>query len=222
MPVPLLLGTMGAGTLGAGAAASSAAAGASAAGTLGGVGSMAPGAASAASSAGGGGGGALSNAMGTAKKIGSGPFMGAFNLIKGMRDKRKRDALTPPSENPMERQMLNSIRRKRRALETGTAGPGLALVRQMGASANRRSLQAGGRANLGEIAMLQSRAFQNMAGQNDQQANQLLAQEQKQVNRMAGVARDMALLRRAELSADAALGQKDGVAGLMTMGEDLS
>jgi hypothetical protein len=118
--------------------------------------------------------------------------------------------------------MLNSIRRKRRALETGTAGPGLTLARQMGSSANRRSFQAGGRANLGEIAMLQSRAFQNMAGQNAQQANQLLAQEQKQVNRMAGVARDMALLRRAELSADAALGQKDGVAGLMTMGEDLS
>jgi hypothetical protein len=86
----------------------------------------------------------------------------------------------------------------------------------MGASALRNSFKAAGRPNLGQIALLQSQAFNNMAEQNAQQENQLLALEQKQTNRMAGVSRDLQLLRRAELSADAANEQKDGTSGLMT------
>ena len=194
-------------------AATGATAGITAATAAGGVGSAAAGVGGA-----GGIGKVLGKAGGFLKKNAS-PIMGAYNLIKGMRDKKKRDALTPSSENYMERQMLNSIRRKRRALETGTAGPGLTLARQMGATAGRQAFKAGGRANLNQIAMMQSQAFQNMAGQNDQQANKLMAQEQNQVNRMAGVSRDIDLLRRAELSADAANEQKDGTSGVMTLGE---
>ena len=201
----------------AAATAGTAAAAGTAAGVAGTAAGTAAGAAGAAKGAGilakifGGGGGALDKA-----KSGAGAIMGGVNLVKGFFNKRKRDAMTPASESPQERQILNALRRKRRALETGTAGPGLNLARRMGASALRNSFKAGGGANLGQIAMLQSQAFNNMAGRNAQEENQLLALEQKQLNRMAGVSRDLDLLQRAELSADAANEQKDGTSGLMT------
>ena len=145
-----------------------------------------------------------------------GGALGAGQLIAGQIQRKKADALLPPSENVMERQMLQSIRRRRRALETGTAGSAdRAAIRQMGKSFGRQAFQAGGRGNMGQIAALQSQAMQNLASTYGQQTNTLMAQEQQQANRMAGVSRDLSLLRSDRMSARAEANIQSGTQNLL-------
>lgn len=146
----------------------------------------------------------LAKAAGKVSGSGTALALGAGQLIAGKIQQKKSDSLLPPSENVMERQMLQSIRRRRRALETGTAGSAdRAAIRQMGKSFGRQAFQAGGRGNMGQIAALQSQAMQNLASTYGQQTNALMAQEQQQANRMAGVSRDLSLLRSDRMSARA-------------------
>ena len=148
------------------------------------------------------------------RKIGQ--YMGIGQLIAGTIQRKKADALVPPSESVMERQMLQNMRRRRRALETGTAGAGdRAAIRQMGKSFGRNMFQAGGKGNLGQIAALQSQAMQNLASTYGQQTNALMAQEQQQANRMAGVSRDLSLLRSDRMSARAEANMQSGAQNLL-------
>lgn len=148
------------------------------------------------------------------RKIGQ--YMGIGQLIAGTIQRKKADALVPPSESVMERQMLQNMRRRRRALETGTAGSAdRAAIRQMGKSFGRNMFQAGGRGNLGQIAALQSQAMQNLASTYGQQTNALMAQEQQQANRMAGVSRDLSLLRSDRMSARAEANMQSGAQNLL-------
>lgn len=151
----------------------------------------------------GGDGGVAGNLQGNAG-AGVGAALGIGQTIAGAIQRKKADALLPPSESVMERQMLQSIRRRRRAMETGTAGAAdRAAIRQMGKSFGRQAFAAGGRGNFGQLAALQSQAMQNLAASYGQQTTALLGQEQQQANRMAGVARDLALLRSDRMSARA-------------------
>ena len=155
-------------------------------------------------------------AIGKAAGQGVSAILGAGQSIAGQIQRKKADALIPPSESVMERQMLQSIRRRRRAMETGTAGAAdRAAIRQMGKSFGRQSFQAGGRGNLGQLAALQSQAMQNLASSYGQQTTALLGQEQKQANRMAGVARDLALLRSDRMSARAEANIQGGSQNLL-------
>jgi len=148
------------------------------------------------------------------RKIGQ--YMGVGQLIAGTIQRKKADALVPPSESVMERQMFQNMRRRRRALETGTAGSAdRAAIRQMGKSFGRNMFQAGGRGNLGQIAALQSQAMQNLASTYGQQTNALMAQEQQQANRMAGVSRDLSLLRSDRMSARAEANMQSGAQNLL-------
>jgi hypothetical protein len=151
----------------------------------------------------GGDGGVAGNLEGNAG-AGVGAALGIGQTIAGAIQRKKADALLPPSESVMERQMLQSIRRRRRAMETGTAGAAdRAAIRQMGKSFGRQAFAAGGRGNFGQLAALQSQAMQNLAASYGQQTTALLGQEQQQANRMAGVARDLSLLRSDKMSARA-------------------
>jgi len=148
------------------------------------------------------------------RKIGQ--YMGIGQLIAGTIQRKKADALVPPSESVMERQMLQSIRRRRRALETGTVGSAdRAAIRQMGKSFGRNMFQAGGKGNLGQIAALESQAMQNLASTYGQQTNALMTQEQQQANRMAGVSRDLSLLRSDRMSARAEANMQSGAQNLL-------
>ena len=159
---------------------------------------------------------ALGKAAGNVAKAGTSKVLGVGQLIAGKIQRKKADALLTPSENVMERQMLQSIRRRRRALETGTAGSAdRAAIRQMGKSFGRNMFQAGGRGNLGQIAALQSQAMQNLASTYGQQTNALMAQEQQQANRMAGVSRDLSLLRSDRMSARAEANMQSGAQNLL-------
>lgn len=143
--------------------------------------------------------------------------MGIAQGIVGAIQRKRADALLPPSENVMERQMLQSIRRRRRALETGTAGAAdRAAIRQMGKSFGRQAFAAGGRGNFGQLAALQSQAMQNLASSYGQQIGAAMQAEQQQVGRMADLANDLALLRSNRMSARAEQNIKAGRSNLLT------
>jgi hypothetical protein len=140
--------------------------------------------------------------------------------IMGAVKNKQADAMTPPAESAMERQMLNTIRRRRRAIETGTANAAqTASVRQMGKTMMNNAASAGGQVNYGQYNQLIGNAMGNIAAQSGQQIGQLLGQEQQQTTQMVNRATDLSLLRRNEMKADAARMQQAGSQNLLaTMG----
>lgn len=137
-------------------------------------------------------------------------------IISGAINRKKADALLPPSENLMERQMLNTIRRRRRALETGTASNAdRTAVRQMAKSFGANSFKAGGPVNTGMLGQLTTQGMQNISAQYAPQYAQLLGQEGEQVKGMANLANDLALLRSNRKSAQAENQMKYGQQNLM-------
>ena len=146
-------------------------------------------------------------------------FSGGQALMGAIKNKQA-DAMTPPAESAMERQMLNTIRRRRRAIETGTANAAQnASVRQLGKTMMNNAAAAGGQVNYGQYNQLIGNAMGNIAAQSGQQVAQLLGQEQQQATQMVNRATDLSLLRRNEMKADAARMQQAGSQNLLaTMG----
>jgi hypothetical protein len=142
-------------------------------------------------------------------------FSGGQALMSAVKNKQA-DAMTPPAENPMERQMLNTIRRRRRAIETGTANASQnASVRQMGKTMMNNAAKSGGQVNYGQYNQLIGNAMGNISAQSGQQLAQLLGQEQQQATQMVNRATDLSLLRRNERKADAARMQQAGMQNLL-------
>jgi len=146
-------------------------------------------------------------------------FSGGQALMGAMKNKQA-NAMTPPAESAMERQMLNTIRRRRRAIETGTANAAqTASVRQLGKTMMNNAARAGGQVNYGQYNQLIGNAMGNISAQSGQQIGQLLGQEQQQATQMVNRATDLSLLRRNEMKADAARMQQAGSQNLLaTMG----
>lgn len=152
-------------------------------------------------------------------QLGQLAFSGGQALMGAVKRKQA-DAMTPPAENPMERQMLNTIRRRRRAIETGTANAAQsASVRQLGKTMMSNAARAGGPVNFGQYNQLIGNAMGNIAANTAQQLNPLLGMEQQQATQMVNRATDLSLLRRNEMKADAARMQQAGSQNLLaTMG----
>lgn len=137
-------------------------------------------------------------------------------MIAGAINRKKADTAIPMSENPMERQMLNTIRRRRQALQTGTADSAdRAAMRQMAKGYQTGAMRAGGPVNFGQYNQLMQNAAGNLAAANGQQLNQTMAMEQEQVKGMANLANDLALLRSNRLSAQAENQMKAGTQNLL-------
>lgn len=206
------------------AAGMSAGAGAGAAGAAG----AGAGAAGAGAGAGAGGLGSLSGLIGKVggKAQGLGQIgkvgMAAGQMILGAINRKKANAAMPMSENPMERQMLNTIRRRRQALQTGTANSaGTAAMRQMAKGYQTGAMRAGGPVNFGQYNQLMQNAAGNLAAANGQELNQTLALEKDQTKDMANLSNDLALLRSSRLSAQAENQMKAGTQNLLaTLGGD--
>lgn len=151
-------------------------------------------------------------ASGQGAKLG----LAAGQMIAGVVNRKKADAAIPMSENPMERQMLNTIRRRRQALQTGTAGTAdRAAMRQMAKGYQTGAMRAGGPANFGQYNQLLSNAAGNLAAANGQQLNQTMAMEQEQSKNMANLSNDLALLRSNRLSAQAENQMKAGTQNML-------
>ncbi len=144
----------------------------------------------------------------------------AGQSIMGAVKGKQANAMTPPAESAMERQMLNTIRRRRRAIETGTANAAqTASARQLGKTMMTNAARAGGQVNYGQYNQLIGNAMGNIASQTAQQLNPLLGLEQQQTTGMVNRATDLSLLRRNEMKADAARMQQAGSQNLLaTMG----
>jgi hypothetical protein len=140
----------------------------------------------------------------------------AGQMVAGAINRKKADALLPPSENPMERQLLNTIRRRRQALMSGTASSAdRAAVRQMGKTYQNAAFNAGGPVSMAPINQFVGQALSNITNQNAQQANQLLGMEGEQVKSMANLANDLALLRSNRKSAQGEQQMQAGTQNLL-------
>jgi hypothetical protein len=142
--------------------------------------------------------------------------MAGGQMIAGAINRKKADAAIPMSENPMERQMLNTIRRRRQALQTGTANSAnTAAMRQMAKGYQTGAARSGSPANFGQFNQLMSNAAKNLADSNAEQLNQTLGLELKQTGDMANLANDLALLRSSRISAQAENQMKAGTQNLL-------
>lgn len=194
-------GAAGAGAAGAGAAGAGAGGLGSLSGLMGKVGGMS-----------GGMSGGMPGGLGQVGKIG----MAAGQMILGAINRKKAEAAIPMSENPMERQMLNTIRRRRQALQTGTANSAnTAAMRQMAKGYQTGAMRSGGPVNFGQYNQLMQNAASNLAAANGQELNQVLGMEQKQVGDMANLSNDLALLRSSRISAKAENQMKSGTQNLL-------
>lgn len=168
----------------------------------------------------------LKNLLGDSNPVGQAAQLGLSGgqMIAGLVNRKKADAAVPMSENPMERQMLNTIRRRRQALQTGTAGTAdRTAMRQMAKGYQTGAMRSGGPVNFGQYNQLLSNAAGNLAAANGQQLNQLLGMEQKQTGDMANLANDIALLRSNRLSAQAENQMKAGTQNMLaSIGSDIT
>jgi hypothetical protein len=159
----------------------------------------------------------LKNLLGDSNPVGQAAQLGLSGgqMIAGLVNRKKADAAIPMSENPMERQMLNTIRRRRQALQTGTAGTAdRTAMRQMAKGYQTGAMRSGGPVNFGQYNQLLSNAAGNLAAANGQQLNQLLGMEQKQIGDMANFANDIGFLKSSRFSA---MGENQMKAGTQNM-----
>ena len=148
--------------------------------------------------------------------------LSAGQMIKAGIDKRKRDQAKPTGPSSYETGVLRTLRRARRASQTGTGGVAdRAAARQMAKSALRSSFRAGGPVNQGFYSNLMSQTLGNIAKQEAAKTTGLMTQEVAQSNRLGGITRDLALLDSTQASADAAAGKQGGMQNLMATLPDL-
>jgi hypothetical protein len=125
----------------------------------------------------------------------------AGQMIAGMQNRKKAEAELP-SLNAGERQLLNTARRRRRALETGTAGASdRASLRQTLAQFGQNSFRAGGGVNTGVLNQLRSQGEKNISDSYAQQYGQAFEQESKITKDISNFFNDIQLLKSARRSA---------------------
>lgn len=145
-----------------------------------------------------------------------GAVLGLGQNIAGRIAEKKADDLLPPSESVMDRQMLNTIRRRRKGLETGTAfNAQQNAANRVASQYMQNSFRSGGQANPAVLSQLMGQSAENIAAQSGQQLGQTLGMEQEQTSKMSDVARDLSLLRSATKSAKGARLQSDGTSNLL-------
>ena len=128
----------------------------------------------------------------------------AGQMIAGVINRKKADAMLPPTESVMERQLFNTARRRRIALQTGTAATGdRASLRQMAKQYGQGAFRAGGPVNTGVFSQLLTQGQKNISDQYGQQVAQAAEAETALGTKMADVGRDLALLKSARKSAQA-------------------
>ena len=132
-------------------------------------------------------GGILGGAAGTFIAPGVGTQAGAMlgssigQGVEGIAAKKKAESLIPPAENAMSRRFLNTLQRRRRALETGTAMTAdRTAVRQALKTFGTQSFNAGGPVNTGYLSKLMSQGVSNLNNIAAQQYADILGKEQQQ------------------------------------------
>lgn len=132
-------------------------------------------------------GGILGGAAGTLIAPGAGTQAGAMlgssigQGIEGLSAKKKAESLIPPAEYAMGRRFLNTLQRRRRALETGTAmSADRTAIRQALKTFGTQSFNVGGPVNTGALSQLMNQSMSNLNNIASQQYSDILGREQQQ------------------------------------------
>lgn len=138
-----------------------------------------------------------------AKKA-TGATMGVGQAIAGKIQRKKADALLPASEDPMMRQALSSLQRRRDMLATGTANNAdRVAAKQLAKTMANNSFRTGGQANTGVISSALSSALANINAQNREQVAAYDQMATEQMNTMAQRKADLNMYRSQVMSARA-------------------
>lgn len=166
-------------------------------------------------------GGTLGTLAGTAlgsPTTGASIGTGLGQAVQGAFQKKKAKGMLPSPEDVGERALLNTLRRRRQALSTGTAyNPQIVAGQQMAKAMQRNAFAAGGPVNQGMYSGLMSQALANITQQTSQDIANTLGIESKTIEGMANTKRDLTLLQRAEGLADAAENQKASLQNLASV-----
>jgi hypothetical protein len=151
----------------------------------------------------------LLGALGTASKVidAAAPLaqtgFAAGQMIAGAMNRKKAESMIP-SLNAAESQLLNTARRRRRALETGSAATAdRNAVKQMAAQYGQGAFRSGGPVNTGVLAQLMNQGMANISNQYGQQYAQAFAEEGKIAKDISNFYNDVAFLKSARKSAQA-------------------
>ena len=124
-------------------------------------------------------------------------------MVAGAMNRKKAESMIP-SLNQAEAQLLTSAKRRRRAIETGTAGSSdRAALKQTLAQFGQNSFRAGGPVNFGALNQLRAQAQSNISDQYAQQYNQAFADESRIAKDISNFYNDVAFLKSARKSAQA-------------------
>jgi hypothetical protein len=125
----------------------------------------------------------------------------AGQMIAGMQNRKKAEAALP-SLNAAEAQLLTAAKRRRRAIETGTAGKSdRAALRQTLAQFGQNAFRAGGGVNTGILNQLRAQGEKNISDSYAQQYGQAFEQESKITKDISNFFNDIQLLKSARRSA---------------------
>jgi hypothetical protein len=122
-------------------------------------------------------------------------------MVAGAMNRKKAESMIP-SLNQAEAQLFTSAKRRRRAIETGTAGSSdRAALKQTLAQFGQNSFRAGGPVNFGALNQLRAQAQSNISDQYAQQYNQAFADESRIAKDISNFYNDVAFLKSARTSA---------------------
>jgi hypothetical protein len=158
---------------------------------------------------------------GAAGKLAAGPTsmgIGLAQLVSGKRQQKKADAMMPAMENPEERAMLNYVRRRKRAYQTGTAShtQGKQLAAMMKTGMEKSMASAGGAKGLNQMSKMYQQAMLGMNQQNLQGEQSYAAMEQKGVEKLADRRLQLGLLKYNTQQARAAEKIRGGRSNMMS------
>lgn len=155
---------------------------------------------------------------GASNTIGANPLglaVGAGQMALGAIQKKKAKAMLPSPEDVGERALLNTLRRRRQALTTGTAYNDLkTAMERSGKTMQRNAFAAGGPVNMGMYSNLMSQTMGNIAQQTSQDIANTLGIESKTITDMSNRKSDLQLLKFTNEKADAAENRKAGFQNL--------
>ena len=165
-------------------------------------------------------GGILGAAAGTVLLPGLGTTAGASlgaglgQSIQGAVQKKKAKAMLPPPEDVGERALLNTLRRQKQAIATGTASMDKTNALKGALKTFTKNSFSTGGVNQGAYNAMLNQGIANITEGTAQQTAQNLSEQRQLATQMANLKNDRTFLQRNEQMADAAENQKAGFQNL--------
>jgi hypothetical protein len=144
------------------------------------------------------------------------PAMAVGQMALGAMQTKKADALLPPGEDPMSRQVLSGLKTQQAKALTGTSDmASRTAVRQMAKTAGQSAFNAGGPVNTGMLASIINPALQNINQTSAALAADYSKQIGEQTSEMAQRKSDLSTFRSTKMAAKGATNTSAGTDNLL-------